>query len=200
MSVMSFVESESGLTLCLDVPRNGGLDPELLDIVPPSVAFEDMRTIDADEITSSYVVYSAYIVDGSEVALAGTVRQLKKGFLPTELDDKPICFSELGTLWVSPAHRRKGVARSLVKFAATTMDMISIVPITICNEQGEHVFNQVGFERVGTIPSEVDGKLRGVCVYSPKMDWFLRECWSEGLREEFVANLQATPRFSDLRV
>ena len=199
MSVINTVEPGSGLRLQLDMPRSGALDPCLLTDVPEGVAVEDMRAVDAAEIERSYAVYSAHVVEEEQTALAGIIRQLPRYYSPTAFDERKIFCSELGTLWVNPAYRRRGVARTLVNFAAHAMDMGSVMPVAVCNENGTDVFAQAGFEPVGTMPSESDGSLRTVQVFPPHLNWYLSEKWTEGLREEFVATLRTIPRFSQMQ-
>jgi GNAT superfamily N-acetyltransferase len=199
MSIMERWDERSGMRLQLDMPRTGELDSQLLEAVP-ALEHEDMRRINAQDMAGSYAVYSAYDTGPEAPILAGAVRQISRDYVPTDFDDKNICVSELATLWVRPEYRRHGVARSLVRFAAQTMDLVGIIPVAICNDHGRDIFIKAGFEEIGNLPSTDDNKMRSVQVYRPRFEWHLYEKWNNGLNKELKEKLkESLPRFADLQ-
>lgn len=130
--------------------------------VADSVAQEDMVPVSVETLHQSYACMGAYVMNGEDREMAAFARQLKREVI--EVDEEVVCAVELGTLWVAPEHRGKGIGHELLTQSTDLMTIVGFLPVAVCNEDSRKLFERVGYEPVASMWSRA-GRHRIVEVY-----------------------------------
>lgn len=175
--------------------------PHDLGRIVDGINAEDMRQVDVPSLLSSYAVLGAFAPDQQRGRQAvGFARQVERTTLVTEGAGR-LCVGEIGSVWVDPRYRGQKIGSTLIREMTMLMHTVNFIPLAVCNQDSRRTFEAVGFTPIGTMPSTADGNERVVEMYEDHhVDWYVREQWPLGLRDEVLDGIQALPRFQDLNL
>lgn len=167
--------------------RADGFTDEDLARVSNGVAAEDMVQVTVATLRQSYASMGVYVLQESgEKELAGYARQVKRNFLDVDIDNSDrAAVVELGSVWVAPEQRGKGVGKELIRHSSRLMKTVGFLPVAVCNDVSRRTFEEVGFEPIAEMTND-QGKPRVIEVDSELpvgMNWLCRAHVISRLRE-----------------
>lgn len=157
-----------------------------LNRVAQGIAAEDMVPVTVDTLRQSYAGMGAYAVSEGEKELVGYARQVKRNMLNVDIDGLgEATVVELGSLWVAPEQRGKGIGQELVRRSSELMKVVGFLPVAVCNGVSRRAFEAVGYEPVAEMVNG-QGKQRVIEVDSELpmgISWLHRAVLLSRLRE-----------------
>ncbi len=164
---------------------DGFTDAELAQVVRGAAA-EDMAPITIDTLRQSYASMGMYALCGGARELIGYARQVRRNVMEVDVDEADqAAVVEIGSVWVAPGQRGKGVGKELIRNSSRLMKTVGFLPVAVCNDVSRRTFEAVGFEPIAEMTND-QGKPRVIEVDSELplgMSWLCRAHVISRLRE-----------------
>ncbi|MCA9333216.1 GNAT family N-acetyltransferase [Candidatus Saccharibacteria bacterium] len=183
MSIIIESFETAGLEVTLARGCDGFSDEDLLRVTL-GIDEEDMAPVTVDTLRDSYASMGAYTLRSDDRELVGFARQVKRNIL--EFDNEEVAIVEIGSVWVDPKSRGRGVGKRLVQSSSMAMLTVGFMPVAVCNEESRVIFEAVGFEPIAEMKNQ-GGKPRVVEVFAHKLpigiSWLARASAISRLRQ-----------------
>jgi len=195
--MITLSESSSALEVCLSRQPLEDFGEDNIEKLIEGINNEDMRRVSVTDIAGSYAAIAAFNnLEPDKRELVGFARQVKRDVLATSVGK--LCVVEVGSVWVDPDYRGQGIGQTLIDRSTEIMRIVGFIPIAVCNQHSRNNFEKAGYVPIGTMPSTTEGNQRIVEMFEPPIDWYVRERWQSGVRQEVLDGTSSLPRFKTM--